>query len=80
MEARMFYSTDANATANYQLVPEFYFNPERDSCYNVFVIKSFGKIEKMFCIDINLLQFLLKITLLIQTAKSRHRILHAKNG
>lgn len=46
-EAVMFFSANGSAMANFGMVPEFYFNQERDSCYNVFVIKSFGKIEKI---------------------------------
>lgn len=43
-ETRMFYSNDRDAVPNFEMVPEYYLNSQCSACYNVFVIKSFGKV------------------------------------
>lgn len=41
--AKMFFSIDDKAAANFQIEPEYYLNRQRESCCNVFVVASFGK-------------------------------------
>lgn len=43
VKTTMFYSNNPAAVANFAMQPEYYFNPDNDACYNIYVVKSFGK-------------------------------------